>query len=72
MFYVSEKIKNDNNIDFLPYSSLLKNNNWLKKKYVLLRIKNTRLPNLTLYLTIYNVNFRGTVIVMTKPQIQFH
>ncbi len=52
ILFLRKKIKNDNKIEFLTYLSLLKNNYWLKKKYVLLRIKNTNLPNLR----IYNVN----------------
>ncbi len=37
-------------LNYLPTCPCSKNNYWLKKKYVLLRIKNTSLPNLTLYL----------------------
>ncbi len=47
-YYIyQKKFKNENNIEFLTYLSS-QDNYWLKKKYVLLRIKNTSLPNLTL------------------------
>ncbi len=56
LFIRRKKIKSNNKIGFLTYLSLLKNNYCLKKKDVLLRIKNTYLPNLNLYLRIHNVN----------------
>ncbi len=55
-FIYQNKVKNDNNIVFLTYMSLLKKQLLIENEICLLRIKNTSLPYLTMYFRIYNVN----------------